>query len=88
MASITFAIDPKLKSEMSRFKWVNWSELAREELSRRRKIGKSLVERLNSPNEQEMEKWSVEVGRKAKKGRFKRLLSEVSPETKKKLLKL
>ena len=87
MASITFALNPELKSEISKCPWVNWSELAREELARRKKIGEMLLKKLHSKEEQEFIKWSVELGRKAKKGRFKRLLSEVSPETREKLLK-
>ena len=87
MASITFASNPELKSEISKFPWVNWSELAREDLVRRKKVGEMLLKKLHSKEEQEFIKWSVELGRKAKKGRFKRLLSEVSPETREKLLK-
>ena len=87
MASVTFALDPDLRSEISKFPWVNWSELAREELIRRKKIGEMLLKKLNSKEEREFVRWSVELGRKAKKGRFKRLLSEVSPETREKLLK-
>lgn len=87
MASVTFAIKPELKAEISKFDWVNWSALAREELSRRQKIGSLLLKKLNSKEEQELIKWSVELGRKAKKGRFKKLLSEVSPEIREQLLK-
>ena len=87
MASVTFAIDSKLKAEMSNFDWVNWSALAREELAKRQKIGSLLLKKLNSKEEQEFIKWSVELGRKAKKGRFKQLLSEVSSKTREKLLK-
>ena len=87
MASVTFALDDKLKSKLDKFAWVNWSELTREDLLRRKKIGKQLLERLNSKEEQDLIRWSVELGRKAKKGRFKELLSEVSPETREKLLK-
>lgn len=35
MASITFAIDDKLKSEIAKFAWLNCSELARQELLER-----------------------------------------------------
>lgn len=87
MASVTFALDPELKSEMSKFAWVNWSELAREELIRRQKIGNLLLKKLNSKEEQEFIKWSVELGRKAKKGSFKRLLSEVSAKRREEILK-
>ena len=32
MVSVTFAIPEKLKSEMKEFAWVNWSELAKQEV--------------------------------------------------------
>ena len=86
MASITFAVDSKLKSDISKFAWVIWSEIVREELARRQKIGSLLLEKLNSKEEQELIKWSVELGRKAKEGRFKRLLSEISPKRREELL--
>jgi len=86
MASITFAVDSKLKSDISKFTWVIWSELVKEELLRRQKITNLLFKKLNSKEEQELIKWSVELGRKAKKGRFKRLLSEISPKTREELL--
>lgn len=38
MASITFALDNKLKSEMSKFVWVIWSELAKQELIKQEKL--------------------------------------------------
>ena len=82
MASITFAVDDELKSEMSKFLWINLSELIKQELSRRME----LLKRLNSKEEQELIKWSVELGRKAKEGSFKRLLSEVSPKIREELL--
>lgn len=41
MASITFAIDDKLKSEITKFKWVVWSELARQELEKQEKTRKA-----------------------------------------------
>ena len=82
MASITFATDNELKSRLSKFAWINFSELIRQEILRRQE----LLDRFNSPEEQELIKWSVELGRKSKKGRFKQLLEEVSPETRDRLL--
>ena len=35
MASVTFAIDEELKSKLSKFVWVVWSELVRQELFKR-----------------------------------------------------
>lgn len=82
MASITFAVDEEFKSEISNFAWINLSELVREEIKRRLE----LLSKFNSKEEQELIKWSVELGRKAKKERFNKLLSEVSPAIKEKLL--
>ena len=82
MASVTFAIPDKTKEEMKSLEWVNWSELTREETLKKEK----LLTKLESEEEKELIKWSVELGRKAKKGRFKKLLSEVPPEIKEKLL--
>jgi len=86
MASVTFAINPELKAEISKFDWVNWSALAREEISQRQKIGSLLLKKLNSKEEQELIRWSVELGRRAKKDSFKRLLSKVSPKIREELL--
>lgn len=86
MASITFAVDNELKSEMSEFSWVNWSELIRTVLFERRRQAEQLLKRLHSKEEQELIKWSVDLGRIAKKGRFKQLLKEVSPKIREELL--
>lgn len=86
MASITFAVNDELKSEMSEFSWVNWSELIRAVLIERRKLAEQLLKRLHSKEEQELIRWSVELGRKAKKGSFKRMLSKISPKIREELL--
>jgi len=44
-----------------------------------------LLKRFKSKEEQDLINWSVELGRKAKKGRFKKLLSELSTEKKEEL---
>ena len=82
MASITFALDNELKSRISKFIWLNRSELARQELLKRQE----LLNKLNSKEEQELIKWSVDLGRRAKKDSFKRLLKKISPEVREKLL--
>ncbi len=46
----------------------------------------TLLSLVNSKEEKELTEWSVELGRKAKKGRFKRILEELTPEERKKLL--
>lgn len=86
MASITFAVNNELKSEMAEFSWVNWSELIRRVLLERRRQAEKLLKRLNSKEEQELIRWSVELGRKAKKERFKRVLAEASPKARDELV--
>ncbi|MBI2130122.1 hypothetical protein HYU07_07905 [Candidatus Woesearchaeota archaeon] len=86
MASVTFAVDGELRSRIGRFSWVNWSEVAREDLIKKEEI-EELHRKLESKEEQKFIKWSVELGRKAKKGRFKRLLAELSPEERRELLR-
>ena len=85
MASVTFAIGDELKSKLGKFPWVNWSEVARENLLFKDKL-EQIRGKLNTKEEQELIKWSVELGRKAKKGSFKRLLAELSPGSREELL--
>src|SRR3989338_9317510 len=86
MASITFAVNEELRAEIKKFFWVKWSELVRQSLLTRKIRCEELFKRLNSEEERELVKWSVELGRKAKKGRFKELLKEMSPEKREELL--
>ena len=86
MASVTFAIPDEVKEDMKKLPWVNWSEIDKIDLLKKMKL-KELSRKLESKEEQEFIRWSVELGRKAKEGRFKRLLSELSPEERKELLK-
>ena len=86
MTSVTFAVPDETKKEMKDISWINWSELAREEIQKKAKL-ESLLKKLKSKDEQELIKWSVELGRKVKKDRFKKLLAELSPEERKDLLK-
>jgi len=86
MASLTFAIPDEVKQDMKYLPWVNWSELDKKDLLKKMRL-KELLKQFESKEEQEFIKWSVELGRKAKKGRFKRLLSEISPKERRELLK-
>lgn len=85
MASITFAVDEELIPRLEKFSWVNWSEIAREDLLKKEKL-EELHKKLESKEEKEFIKWSVELGRKAKKESFNKLLSELSPSIRKRLL--
>ena len=84
MASLTFAIEDSIKSRLDRFSWITWSETAREELIKKAKL-QEMLEKLDSPEEKELERWSVELGRKLKKDVWKRHLENLSPEERKKL---
>ncbi|MFH0875605.1 MAG: hypothetical protein V1859_06720 [archaeon] len=86
MASVTFAVSEDLIPRIKKFSWVNWSETAREELLKRSEQ-ENILKRLESEDEKEFIKWSVELGAKAKKDRFKRLLAELSPDEREELLK-
>jgi hypothetical protein len=81
MPGITFAVPERIKDKMKRLSWVNWSVLIRREI-----LKHELLKKFKSKEEQELIKWSVNFGRRAKKGRFKQLLKEVSPEIRERLL--
>ena len=86
MPNITLSIPSELKLKMDKLPEINWSEITRECLFEKvRKM--ELLKKLESAEEKELIKWSVELGRKAKKDSFKRLLSEVSPKLREELLK-
>lgn len=82
MAGITFAISEEAKSKMRRLSWVNWSELIRREV-----LKNELLKKFNSKEEQELIKWSVELGRKAKKESFKKMLLELPLKKREELLR-
>ena len=79
MATVTLTIPDEVKEELQKFSWVNLSEVIRQS------ILLFLLEKSKSPEEQELIKWSVELGRRAKKDSFKRLLSELSLEERKEI---
>jgi len=86
MVSLTFAIPDEVKQNMKSLPWVNWSELDKIELLKKMKL-KEILKQLESKEEQEFIKWSVELGRKAKKGTWKRILSELSLKERRELTK-
>ena len=89
MPNITLSIPEDLKEKMDLLPEINWSEVTRGFLSEkviRLALLKELEERLESKDEKELAKWSVELGRKSKKGRFKRLLSELPAKKREELL--
>jgi hypothetical protein len=87
MASITFAVSEELKQELSQFLWINLSELTKLLLLLRLKKFEEIRRKLEPPEEKELIGWSVELGRKAKKDSFKKLLSELPTKKREELLK-
>jgi len=77
MVSITLSVSEDVRGLMRKFPEVNWSGLVRACITEKAKR-LSLKEELlgNFEKEKEFNNWTVELGRKAKKGRLKRILSK------------
>ena len=74
MVSITLSVPEEVRKLMKEFPEVNWSGLVRACIAEKAKslaIKHELLKQLK--NEKEIIDWSVELGRKAKKGRLKKL---------------
>ena len=84
MASITFAVDDELKTRISEFPWVNWSEIARENLLKKARL-EELRNELESDKEKELASWSILLGKKINTSVFKELVSKLSSDEKRKL---
>ena len=77
MVSITISIDEKLKKEMQRFVWINWSEVAREIFLKRLNEQKK-IDSINQllPNSTLTDEEITELTKKTRKGRFNELNSQ------------
>ncbi len=74
MVSITLSIPEETRKVMKEFPEVNWSHLVRASIEERAKkllLKKELLNKFEK--EKDFVGWSVELGRKAKSGRSKRL---------------
>jgi len=72
MVSITISVPEETKKLMKRFPEVNWSGLLRKSIiEKAEKL--ALIEEIlgNLKKEQDFIDWSVELGKRAKKGRLK-----------------
>jgi hypothetical protein len=81
MASITFAIDDELRPRIDGFPWINWSELAREEILKRLETEDKL-KRLKEivSKSQFTEKDAEELGKKVNKSlhnKYRKLYSDL-----------
>lgn len=74
MVSITISVPEEIRELMKRFPEVNWSGLVRKSIQEKAKQLAVKEELLNQlKNEKEFINWSVDLGKKAKKGRLSRL---------------
>ncbi len=74
MVSITISVPEEIRKIMKNSPEVNWSGLVRKaiiEKAQQLELKEKLLKQLNE--EKELIEWSVELGRKAKKGRFEKL---------------
>ena len=78
MTELKVNIPDELKKQAEEFN-IDLSRLLAA-LVKREVLKRQLLERFKSKEEQDLINWSVELGRKAKKDSFKRLLSEISSE--------
>jgi len=80
MTELIIKIPDEIEKEMEKSQ-ENWSKVAVDAIRLR-----LLRKKLESEEEKEITRWSVELGRRAKKESFKRLLSEISPDIRNRLL--
>ena len=77
MVSVTISVPDDVRKLMKQFPEVNWSGLVRTcitEKAKRLEMKQKLLGEFKK--EKDFIDWSVELGRKAKKGRYKRLASK------------
>lgn len=77
MPTVTLTIGEEVKSELKRFSWINWSEVAREELLRQEKTREAFerFKKLVSKSKLD-EKGADELAEKVKSAMHKRLKEE------------
>ena len=82
MASVTLTVSDKVKTELKRFSWVNWSEIAKEEMKKQEKLREEFEIFKKTVSKSKLsEEDAVALGRKVKESmhkRFKRLYPELS----------
>ncbi len=75
MVSITISVSPEIRETMRKFEEVNWSALVRKTIIdeiKRKQLKEELLKGLEE--ERGFIDWSVNLGKRAKKGRLKRLM--------------
>ena len=73
MPTVTLTVPDDLKSELNRFSWVNWSEVAREELVKQEKLREAYEQFKKIVSKSKLtEKDALELGRKVNESMHKR----------------
>ncbi|HLC31477.1 MAG TPA: hypothetical protein VJK51_02325 [Candidatus Nanoarchaeia archaeon] len=77
MVNITLSVNEELKKKMEKFQEINWSGLIRKTLEEKARLlelkEKMLVQ---IKEEEEFTNWTIDMGRKVKKGMAERLKKE------------
>ena len=82
MVSLTLSIPEELKKKMEQFPEINWSGLVRKiiiEKTQELQWRQEMLKKLKQEDESGFTQWTVDMGRKAKKGIWNRILKELSP---------
>ena len=73
MATVTLTVPDEVKSELKKFPWVNWSEVAREELAKEEKMREAFERFKETVSKSKLtEKDALELGRKVNESLHKR----------------
>lgn len=88
MVSITLSVPEETRALMKRFPELNWSGFVRASIEQKAKQlswRQEMLRKLKA--EEEFTSWAVSLGRKAKKGRFRKLVARLPANERKELLK-
>ena len=73
MANVSLTVPDKLKAKMDKFRWINWSEVAREEAIKREMLHEDFEEFNKIVSKSKLtEKDALELAREVNKGLHKR----------------
>ena len=87
MPNLTISISNELKTELDKFPELNLSEVVRRLLIKKLmelKLAEEFSKKVN-PSDEELNKWALALGEKAKEESFKKLASKLSAKEKKEL---
>ncbi|MEK6825550.1 MAG: hypothetical protein AABY00_02065 [Nanoarchaeota archaeon] len=83
MATVTLSIPDDIREKMKQFPEINWSGLVRKTIEEQVKQlvwKQEILKKLKEEDESGFTQWTIEMGRKAKQGRFERELAKLSQQ--------